>query len=78
MAGARARAPQNSVRMSQRALFAPGSETIVPVTCPVGGVPILEPLSSITDAKRVALSNGVIDVRINVPFKVKAANFGNS
>ncbi len=48
------------------------------VTCPVGGVRILEPLSSIYDTKRVALSNGVINVRPNVPLKVKVANFGNT
>ncbi len=76
--GARARAPQNSVRVSQRALLAHGSEMNVQVTCPVGGVRILEPLSSIYDTKRVSLRNGVIDVRPIVPFKVKVAHFGST
>ncbi len=72
--GHRDRAPQDSIRCVTRILLEAGRETVVLLTCPVGGTRIIELRNPLYEKKRIAVGNGIGEVRLTVPFNIKVAN----
>ena len=63
------------VRVAQRIILPPMSETIVLARCDDAGSFCLQPYSTLYEKNRSLMANGYVVSRSNVPFKVTVANF---
>lgn len=66
-----------AVKVARSITLHPHTEHNVSVTCPSGGNCLLETRPELYDRKRITLSNGVVDIRSNVPFIARVANFSS-
>jgi len=72
------RTPDIFVRAARAASLPGQSETWLTVTCPKEGTHFLEGFGTLFDTRRLVMSNGIVDIKANVPFRVKVANFAST
>ena len=66
------------IRVAQRIILPPLSETNVLVTCGLSGTFFTESADNVYAKKGVSISNGVVTVGANRPFVLRIANFGRT
>ena len=62
--------PNRFLKVAKGVCFPPLSETVVLTSCSLQGTHLLESLDQLYDRKKVTLSNGVANLRSNVPLRV--------
>lgn len=66
---------EGHVRVAQRIVLAPESETNVLVSCSRTGTCFTETNDDLYNKKSLAMANGIVDIRKGIPFIVRVANF---
>ena len=69
--------PNRFLKVAKGVCLPPLSETVVLASCSLQGTHLLESLDQLYDRKKVTLSNGVANLRSNVPLRVRVANFSD-
>ena len=69
--------PNRFLNVVKGVCLPPLSETVVLASCSLQGTHLLECLDQLYDRKKVTLSNGVANIRSNVPLRVRVANFSD-
>ena len=65
------------LRAAERVTLNPGTQTWVKVTSPDHGLRVVQPLDRLYSRSQLAVTNGVVQVHPDKPFKVLVANFGS-
>ena len=68
--------PPPKLRIAKQVVIQPGTETAVLVQMDAQGEMVLESWGRLYDKHLCAITNGVVNIRRNVPFLVRIANFG--
>lgn len=73
----KARPTSNKIRVAKQVLLQPHSQTWVSAVSQRKGSVIIEPKQTLSDQQLVSASNGIAQVRPEVPFRLLVANFGD-
>ena len=65
------------VRIAQRIVLAPQTETVVLALCDEAGTCFFQPEYKLFNQRQLHMTNGFVDIQSNVPFPVIMANFAS-